>query len=74
MSKSAQFKFEIASKWSLVFLSLDPSLKCMQEVTPIYHKLEIVGRNKGKISLMMPINTSFKNTIEQGQEKPIRNE
>jgi hypothetical protein len=73
MSKSAQFKFEIASKWSLVFLSLDLSLECMQEVAPIYHKLEIVGRNKGKITLMMPISTSFRNTIEQGWEKPIIN-
>jgi hypothetical protein len=45
-------------------------------VAPIYHTLEIVGRNKGKITLMMPINTSFRNTIEQGWEKPIisRNE
>jgi hypothetical protein len=28
---------------------MDPSLKCIQEATPIYHKLEIVGGNKEHI-------------------------
>jgi hypothetical protein len=40
-------------------------------VAPIYHKLEIVGRNNGKITLMMPISTSFRNRIEKGWEKPL---
>jgi hypothetical protein len=35
-------------------------------VALIYHKLEIVGRNNGKI-----ISTSFRNIIEKGREKPF---
>jgi len=48
MSKNAQFKFEITSKWSLVFFSLYLSLKCIQEVALVYHKLEIVEETKEK--------------------------